>query len=550
MPTIEVSRSDLKRLVGKSFNLEKIAGWIKAEINVDEKDKDLIHVELKDVNRPDLFSAEGIAREIKLKLGIPFSYEIRKGNYVLKVNPKVKKVRPLIACSVVKNVKLDEKAIFQLIQLQEKLCENFGLKRKEAAIGIYDFDKIRWPVTYTTFKPDSISFVPLGFNKEMTLKEILQNHEKGKQYGHLIENAKEWPILIDSEKHILSMPPIINSEYSGKVTEKTRNVFVEVTGFEKRFVFPCLMIMTLALAERKGKIETVKVKSRFKSMETPETKKKQITVSKQEIEEVLGLKLKEKEIEKLLRKSGFEVKKKGKTLTLEIPYWRQDIMDARDVAEDVAITYGYNNFKAEQPTVISFGKLSRESEFKKKVANMLIGFEAQEITTFMLVSSDVFKKARVKVQALEIANPISSNYKFLRTMLFPSLLEFFSLNKNARYPQRIFEIGKVIEIEKDKRNKQKAIEKEKLCFAISNSRTTFTEIKQVLDHFLSSLGIVYELEETEHKSFIEGRVANIKIKNEVAGIIGEIHPAVLEKFNIVMPTALFEISLDKLLKQR
>ena len=89
------------------------------------------------------------------------TYKINQSNFMLKKDSKVKKVRPEIVCAVVKNVKLDDYAIKQLIQLQEKLCEGFGRKRKEAALGVYDFDKIKWPITYTAFSPDSLKFIPM-----------------------------------------------------------------------------------------------------------------------------------------------------------------------------------------------------------------------------------------------------------------------------------------------------------------------------------------------------------------------------------------------------
>ena len=95
-------------------------------------------------------------------------YKVKKTN--LKIIAK-SKVRPLIVAAVVKNIKFDDFAIKQIIQLQEKLCEIFGRKRKEAALGIYDFDKINWPKKYEDKEPEKIKFIPLEMQEEMTGKD-------------------------------------------------------------------------------------------------------------------------------------------------------------------------------------------------------------------------------------------------------------------------------------------------------------------------------------------------------------------------------------------
>ncbi len=558
MPTIEISRRDLQKLVRKKLDVKEAASYIKAEIEVDEKNKDLLHVELKDINRPDLWSVEGIARELKYKFGFKINYDIIKAKResVVKVKNKVKKVRPLIACAIVKNLKLTEEAIKQIIQLQEKLCESFGLKRKEAALGIYDFDKIKWPIIYTSYKPESIKFVPIGSTQKLNLREILKKHEKGQQYGNLISEYREWPILIDSAKNVLSMPPIINSDYSGRITGKTKNLFIEVTGFSDRFVLLVLNIMVAALAERGGRVEKVRIKQRFKKRETPDLTQSEFKIKTEEINEILGLNLDLQKITTLLNKSGLSIKKKDKKeITILIPVWRQDIMDVRDVAEDIAIVYGYNKFKPEMPHIYSLGIINKKNLLARKIKDILVGLESQEIATFIFTNKELlFKKMKQKAkEIIEIKNPISSHYTCLRNWVLPSILEWLSINKNARYPQKLFEISKTISVENNK-----AVEKEKLCYVISNTKVDFTDIRQVLDWLLTSLNLKYELEPTKHETFIEGRSGKIKIKKEIIegrkikheiydiGIIGEIKPNILDKFNLMMPTVAFEIDLENI----
>src|SRR3989344_1694691 len=141
MPTIEISKKDLCILTGKNFSSEQLAEMLHyAKTTIESADADTLKLEAGDANRPDLWSVEGIARTLKGQIGKETGmprYRAENSGFLLK-NAGVK-ARPLIACAVVKNLKLDYNAIKQIIQLQEKLCENFGLKRKEAALGIYDF---------------------------------------------------------------------------------------------------------------------------------------------------------------------------------------------------------------------------------------------------------------------------------------------------------------------------------------------------------------------------------------------------------------------------
>ena len=544
MPTIEISKSDLLELIGKKLSEKELEDALElAKSGIDSEEGDVLKIEVGDVNRPDLWSTEGLARELKLRLGIEKKeYGAKTSGYELKVDSKVKKARPFIACAVVKNLNFNDSAIKSIIQLQEKLCESFGLKRKEAAIGVYDFDKIKWPVTYTTFVPTKLRFKPLGMAQEMDLKEILQQHEKGIQYAGLLEHLKEYPILIDAAKNVLSMPPVINSEHSGKVTEETKNVFVEATGFSERFVVPALNIIICALADRGGTIESVSI-SDGKKRVTPDLKRKEGEVNIDEANSILGLNLIPRQISSLLEKAGFETKQSGKKMSVTYPAYRQDILESRDVIEDLAISYGYSNFTPIAPEVCTIGKFSEETELREKAAGLMCGLQVQEIATFTLTNKDeLFKKMKMKQkEVLEIANPVSATYSSIRSWLLPSLLEFLSKNKDEDYPQKIFEIGKCVEIDNGE-----AIEKFKLVFAFSEKKAGFTETRQALEWLAAGLKIEIKIAPCEHESFIPGRVGKIIVDGKEKGILGEVSPAVLAEWGLNMPVAGFELDLTEL----
>ncbi|NPA48043.1 MAG: phenylalanine--tRNA ligase subunit beta, partial [Thermococci archaeon] len=128
--------------------------------------------------------------------------------------------------------------------------------------------------------------------------------------------------------------------------------------------------------------------------------------------------------------------------------------------------------------------------------------------------------------------------------LLPSLLDFLSQNTHEEYPQRLFEVGKATLI--DESRETKTVGESKLAVVLAQPRVTFTDAKEILESVMRHLGFEYELEEVEHPSFIPGRVGKILVNGEAVGVIGEVHPEVLEKWGIEMPVACFELFLRPL----
>jgi phenylalanyl-tRNA synthetase beta chain len=544
MPVIEISATDLKRLLGK-VDFEEIEKYSKLEISESEN-SDILNVEVKDSNRPDLLSIEGIARELKGIFGKEKGlarYELSDSNLIL--NNDGVKSRPEIVCAVVKSIKLDSFAIKQIIQLQEKLCDGFGRKRKEAAIGVYDFDKIKWPIFYKSVKPDGIKFVPLDMDEAMTPRQILTKNEKGKEYAALLENEPEYPILVDSEHEVLSFPPVINSNYSGKVSEQTKNLFVEVTGFEREKIMFALNIILAALADRGGEIYSVLINKAGKKFSSPEFRTKIKKFSVQEVNERLGLDFDAKKIASLAERARYNAITKGDEIEVEVPFYRADILHPVDVIEDIAIAYGYENFAPGEMKIFTTGKILDETKIADKIANIMTGLGFQETSTLNFSNkNDLFKKMNLKEQeVMEIENPVSMSYSCLRSWLTPSLINVLSQNTTKSYPQKIFEIGNVVIPDN---NEVGSLTMQKLAIAISGNKVNFTDIKQIATYLLENLNVEFSIKESNHESFIPGRQAEIIISKKTAGIFGEINPKVLSNWGMEIPTAALELDVESI----
>lgn len=494
-------------------------------------------------NRPDLLSLHGYLRSFLAFIGKRpglRQYKINKPerNYEVKISNSVKGVRPYTACAIVKNLKFDDEKIKEVIDIQEKIHSTLGRNRKKVAIGIYPLEKIKLPIRFEARKPQDIKFVPLGFDKEMKGNEILEKHPAGIAYGYLLQGMKKFPVFVDAAGEILSMPPIINSEKTGKITEKTREIFIECSGFDFAILKKTLNILVTMFSDMQGEIYQMKLIYWPKQEITPNLDPEKLKINIDNINKLLGLQLKEQEIKNLLARMGYNYDK-GEVL---VPAWRCDVLHEVDIAEDIAIAYGYDKFQAEIPEISTIGRADKKETIKKKIAEILIALGFLELSSYHLLTQEDLQKMKSKVETIEVEKS-KTDYKILRGNLLCSTLKILSENVDVEYPQKIFEVGKVF-----KRNDKAETgidENENLIVAISPGN--FTEIKQALNYLGRMLACEFKIEETSSPEFIEGRVGKILCRGKEIGIIGEIHPAVLKAWHLKMPLALLEINIDFLL---
>ncbi len=544
MPTIEVSKKVLEKLVGRKINIDDLS-IAKAECENGDK----LKIEVGDTNRPDLWSVEGLARVLRGfygKKGMP-KINIKKGTKKIIVDHNIKKIRPYISGFVAKRIKVTDEVLKDLIQIQEKIADNFGKKRKKISIGIYNHDQIEWPVHYKAVKKE-MKFIPLEFKKPMTLKEILDKHPKGIEYGYIIKNHNLYPIFVDSKENVLSFPPIINSNFIGKVETGRKNLFIEVTGTDMKSVLLVTNILAYALYDRGAIIESVNVvypwkTSYGKNIRTPYLFKEIISFEKEKIKEMLGLELDDKKIKNLLESMQYNVKIKRNKIIVEIPPYRNDVMHYADVIEDLAIAYGYNNFDSLPLKTYTIGESDKKRRWIDNIRLCMIGLGFQEILSPILIGKKMLteKMCSESDNIVEIENPMTENYNSVRSWLLPCLMNCLSKNLHRDYPQKIFEIGEAVFLEKDSVN-----ETIKLGACISDANASYEDISAVLHTLLENIGIKYSIKKNEHNSFIKGRCASIVVNGKVIGFVGEIHPQVLNNWGLEKPVSGFEIDLGKI----
>ncbi|MCL1970039.1 MAG: phenylalanine--tRNA ligase subunit beta [Candidatus Bathyarchaeota archaeon] len=562
MPTIDIDYKELQRLLNIQHNdmekLDDILAYVKAEVKGYNEQEEMVNVEFKDTNRPDLWSVEGLTRALRGYIGQEKGikqYNIEPSQVEVFVSRELYNIRPYIACAVIKNIQLTDSVIRGLMHLQEKLDQTYGHNRQKTSIGIYNIDLIKLPIEYTTVTPKEAAFIPLGFTEKMTPDEVLEKHPKGCEYRHIVKSNLKYPMLFDADGKVLSFPPIINSNDLGKVTEESKNLLVEVTGTIHAAVLNTLNIVTTMLIDRGGKAYLTTIhypdNSEYteKQVTTPNFNNHTMPLSVEYTNKILGLNLTAKQISELLQTAGLDIQKitEPNDITVRIPCYRIDIMHQVDIIEDIAIAYGYNNITPNWREIPTIGKAKPDQHVINLVRDLMIGLGYQETLNTTLTNKEaLFNKMNTpQTPHIELDNPKGTTMTCLRNWLLPELLEFLSNNKSVEFPQKIYELGKVTH--PDPTCETKVQENENIAAITTHPNANFSEIKSVLDSLLTNLGIEWQIQETTHPALIDGRTGKIVINNQDIGIIGEISPQVLENWNLENPAAAFEINLQKAL---
>jgi len=538
MPVVSLPYEDLEMLVGvpKEIIIDKLP-MMGADIERVEEDR--IDVEFFP-NRPDLYSVEGVARAIKGFLSIEECakyYRVYDSDIDLNVDDKVIPIRPYIAVAIIKDVSFTESFIESIMNLQEHLHKGLGRNRKKLAIGLHDLSKVSPPFTYTAVPP-SFSFVPLDFDEEMNIQEILSRHPKGMKYGSILENFDLYPIILDSTDNVLSFPPIINAELT-RVTEDTKSLFIDVTGTDQ-IVFKALNIVLSAIYERGCNLYSVNIKREGGKIKSPDLSYKEVSIDSKEFSSLIGVDFTESAIIKSLRRMRYDAKIKDRMVRVKIPPYRTDILHGWDVIEDAAIGYGYDNINPEFPKIFSIGKPNEIEVLPEKLSNIMIGLGFFEVMTFTLTNKDKessLMRRKERPGYVMLKNPISVEHTMLRTTILPNLIELLSYNKHRELPQKIFEIGDVVLDEKTYQN---------LAFVSMHSNAEFSEIRACIDAVFREIDINVDLKDSDDPAFLEGRRGDIFYKSKKIGVFGEIHPEVIWNFQLDHPIVGMEININDL----
>jgi phenylalanyl-tRNA synthetase beta chain len=527
MPVVELSYSRLQKLIGKVSKKQISESLPFLGLDIESEDKDLVRVEYSP-NRPDYSTDFGIALGLQGLLGIKtgsLKLKIKKSNdYKINVKSNVAKIRPFVT-------------IKQFMVMQEDLHFGIGRKRKKSSIGIHDLDKICFPLTYTTTNRNH-KFVPLNSNKDITISDILKNTDVGQEYGYVLGNSSQVPIIIDSNDQTVSFPPIINAVVT-TVTTKTKNLFVEVTGVNKEDAEDMLSIVATIFQAAGFTLASTNITGAKNS--TPKLESRNLSVNPQLINTSLGLKLNNAKIISSLKKSRLDASLKGNNIVCNIPPYRFDIFGPMDLVEEAALGYGIENLTPILSPSETLGTLHAIPSKIKSLSLVMVGLGYLEALNSSLTSKKILYEManRESNNTISVLNSKSQEHTILRDSILPGLLENLSRNIHLQYPQKLFETGTIF-------LKNNPVE-EKTNFAAvcTHQEANFSEIKSILQAALKTgFNLEIETKTLTHETFEKGRTASISVHGKTIGIIGEINSKTIENYKIRVPVVGFEINLS------
>ncbi len=530
MVVIKEAIPELRKLYGESF-ISEVETFSEVIGYSTEKDDSEFRVEFNP-DRPDLFSFNLLKNSMDVYYGNkqwkPIS--IKKGGSSFLVDDNVKSLRRFAIGFQCTGPRIGSH-FRELIDYQEKIHLSIGKDRTKVSIGIHDQKNLRFPVTYSARKSDEVKFTTYDGTITGTAKEIIKTHPKGLEYGHLIPSNTLVPIIEDADHRVLSMPPVINGDVT-TVTENTEIFFIDMTGTDLKALKEAFFLLSYYFYGLGYEITAANLDDIAKELKSDG---RTITISLKEIEKILGQHLSAKECTTLLQHMGYQADIFNTDIKVKIPGNRGDVMGPVDVIEDVAKAHGYGNLILNKPNLDIIGLEAVGNQMAANIRTIMLGLGYQEVMTYVVSSQDHYANARYG-GGVHIRNPKSLDFSMVRDRLYLGILDLLRLNKRRNLPQLLFEIGEVISDTKQSTN---------LCVARINSKSAFSDIKQVLDALMTRLSFEnYVINSADHENFIPGRTGEIVVQGKTIGYLGEIHPDTLEQYELKNPVAIMELNLS------
>ncbi|KAK8199172.1 phenylalanyl-tRNA synthetase beta chain [Phyllosticta capitalensis] len=601
MPTISVDKAELFRALGKEYTTEEFDELcFEFGIELDEdttnskrpivdgvEEPPQLKIEIP-ANRYDMLCFEGIALNLNIFLGrasipnyrlvAPAGGELQ----VMNVDKETARIRPLVSCAILRNVKFTKDRYESFIALQDKLHQNLARQRTLVSIGTHDLDTIKGPFSYEAHAPEDIKFIPLNQEKEMTAAEMMTFYEKDKHLGrylHIIRDSPVYPVIYDANRTVLSLPPIINGDHS-KINLETKNVLIEITALDKtkvEIVNHIICAMFSMYCEEPFTVEPVKVVSEHnkETRQSPDLTPRQMQAEIAYLNEVCGLQLSPEEQCKLLQRMSLQAtpsKSSPKHLDVSVPITRADVLHQCDIMEDLAIGYGFNKLPREYPNrsaaVGAPLKINKLADIVRLEAAMA-GWS--EVMPLILCSHDEnfawLNRKDDGTTAVRLQNPKTLEYQIVRTSLLPGLLKTIRENKHHSVPIKIFEVSDVAF--KDLSQERKSRNERHFAAAWYGKTSGFEVVHGLLDRIMQMLRSAfitreealkneklggYWIEEVDDPTFFAGHAAAIKLRiadeatgamqTHSIGVFGILHPTVLKNYELPFPTTALELNLE------
>jgi phenylalanyl-tRNA synthetase beta chain len=549
-------------------------------------------------NRYDLLCMEGLVRSLRIFQGkeqFPvFRVVTPPQDQIVKIRQTkaTGTVREFCVGAVLRGMTFTQESYDSFIDLQDKLHQNIGRHRTLASIGTHDMSSIQpGEITYDALPFDQIRFVPLSEEKEFDMTQ-LHHHYKTKEGGsHLkpyvaiTEGFDVHPVMLDSKNVVLSAPPLINGEHS-KIKLSTTDVLIEATGTDwtkLNIVLNIVVAMFSQYTSNPFTIEQVEVndEAHGRVVRTPDLSETKFETSVEYIRSLTSAPLDGPTIVQLLAKMSLKASvdpNDANKLQVLVPATRPDILHECDIAEDVAIAYGYNALVKTVPNTFTIGREQPLNQLSDLIRGVLAEVGYNEVLTWVLTSHESNFEKMNQVDTGDRAVKVK-NYKQLdmaetRLSLVSGLMQVvYNSNKTNKLPLRVFEVGDTVQL--DAKNEVGASNTRRAAAVYCGANESgFEEMQGLLDrlmnmnntYFISykseeaqaldagarpvryrngALTRAYYVRPSENPSYFPGRRADVFVDGTLVGVFGILHPNVIKGFKLgFTPCSALEIDIQ------
>ncbi len=524
-----------------------------SKAEVEKLDGDALTVSVTP-DRLDLLSEAGLSLELGGALGLArgiLRFRVDPAtdrSAVFEVDASVDRLRPVIAGYRVRappGSGLDPGTLEEAIRFQELIHETVGRGRRTASIGIYPWEKIEPPVSYSLETLDRVRFVPLDGTEEMAATSFFGTHPLAARYGAYGREGGSCLVLRDAAGSILSLPPVLNSRTAGESRVGDRELLIESTGTQARSVEESLGLLLVVFAVRGWSVIPVPVVGPGPRRDPGRAAvaMRSVRLPSRLLGEMAGESLASAEVVRRLGRARLGVRPQAGGWRVEVPPWRPDLRNPVDAVEDVILAVPLSPEGAVVPPSFRRGRRRPETMFRRRVATDLIGLGFAAPYTSLLVSD-----ARVaqlgSTSPIRLHNPVSTEFAYLRDRILLSHLDVLAHNTRHGYPQRFAEVGPVVvrhpSAESGSETRYHA------SLVVAADPVGFSDAAALVDYLLRRRDVLAVREPSELPGLIPGRSARSRVAGETVAELGEIHPSVLIHLGVPVPAVWAEIDLTTL----
>ena len=528
-----------------------------------ELKEDIIEFEITP-NRPDCLSVEGLGREVAASLDKPFCGTKTKQTDTkkeeiegLKVEIKEPEMCFRYVAKMIKDVKIE--ASPKWMQKRLNAC---GVRAINNIVDITNYEMLELGQPMHAFDINCIE------GKTIIVRKA-KNEEKITTLDEQERTLNDTMLVIADAKKPVAIAGIMGGNNSG-IEEKTNIVVFESAVFQYgniRRTAGAIGLRTEASSRyEKGLSAENALKAANRAAELAEqigagkivegvidvypTKQeiKKVKLETNRINAFLGTNISKEEMVKILEKLEIKIDKDN----LEIPYFRQDIENIEDIAEEVLRFYGYNNLDSSLiKGETTLGGKNKAQRLEDDIKKLLVNKGLYEIYTYGFINEKDLKDVREKFENhIKIINPLNEDYTIMRRSTVSSMMKTLSSN-NAKKNKDIglFEISKVYKDNENIKAGELPAEDTIVTIGMYSEKVDYYNLKGIVETILSMLDIRYDIQkESSNPSYHPGKTANILVGKDVLGTFGETHPKVIENYGMSEKVYIAEINFDKLVK--